>query len=427
MTVRNFIVNMAVLSGSFLWSGTAQAVDLYRFYSNELQAHFYTASVTERDSLDFNSQWSYEGVAYSVSTPDATVPVYRFWSPVYKNHFFTTSTFERDTLIANDPNWSYEGQAFTVTTDGLPVYRFYSPAFQGHFYTTSEAEKINLIDNDPNWNYEGIAWYAKSASGGALPTLTKVKEGITQKAIAFQGLDPTTHPGAQRIVYKVDAQTGDLLGNANQFDKELWNIIQALAPSEAVRESIVELEVYYDQGSGFSASIGSVGGQLKQWRFTMNYASLGFFSVVPGLITHEYAHLLTYEPAQITTILNDRNVEENCTTYFDDGFCFNSGSYIDTYFQNFWKDSDSFIGRNRTASEALEYYLAHPNDFVSAYATTNVEEDFSDTLASYIFDENPEEQGQVIQKIRSLDGYVALSNYRQKVREVVQNWANEGK
>lgn len=423
MVLKKFILSALIFCGSFSVASSIQAADLYRFYSTELQAHFYTSSVSERDSLDFNSQWDYEGIAYSVSTSDATVPVYRFWSPVYQNHFFTTSVFERDAIIESDPNWSYEGQAFTVTTTGLPVYRFYSQVFQGHFYTTSEAEKDNLIENDSNWNFEGIAWYAKPTTSTSLPSPSTVNQGIAQKAIEFQDIQPEIYPGSQRVIYQIDSSTGNIIGSAEQTDKELWDIIYALAPSKAIRESIVEFEVYHDTGSGFSASVASVGGQLKQWRFSVNYASLQFFSQIPGLITHEYGHLLTYTPEQITTILNDRNVEENCTTYFDDGFCFNKGSYIDTHFQKFWKGTDAFIGRNRTASEALEYYRRNPNDFVSAYATTNVEEDFAETLATYIFQDFSEMQGKRRQKVDSIGGYVSLSNYRQKVREQVKSWA----
>ncbi len=426
MTLKNYLLGFVLVWSCLLWVLPAQAADLYRFYSSELNGHFYTASIAERDALDLNSQWRYEGIAYRVSTPQATLPVYRFWSPLYKHHFFTASAFEKNELIANNPNWNFEGVAFTVATDGLPVYRFYSPVFKGHFYTTSEQERQNLEQNDSNWNFEGIAWYAQqSSTSTTLPALSAVNAGIQQMAKKFSEVDPNLHPGSQSIIYQVDQLTGDLPGNAKQSDKDLWEVIQNLAPTDAVKKSITEFEVYYNPGSGFSASVASVGGQLKQWRFSINYEALLSFEQVPYLVVHEHAHLLSYEQPQITTILNDRNVEQNCTTYFDDGFCFNAGSYINTHFQRFWNGTDAFIGRNRTATEALEYYTAHPSEFVSIYATTNVEEDFTETLAAYVFQENPNNQSKSSQKMSSLEGYVSLSSYRQKVREVVSNWADE--
>lgn len=43
--------------------------------------------------------------------------------------------------------------------DVIEIYRFWSALFRGHFYTISVAERDSLIANDPNWVYEGLAWY----------------------------------------------------------------------------------------------------------------------------------------------------------------------------------------------------------------------------------------------------------------------------
>lgn len=147
---------------------------LYRFWSFEKKAHFYTKNVSERDSVLFNDQsWSYEAIAYYVGDYDGNTQtcsnpsmakVHRFWSAGYKHHFYTKSEAEKNSLIANDPNWVYEGVAFCASevqgSGQQPVYRFWSSLYRGHFYTMNAAEKDSLIANDPNWAFEGIAYYA---------------------------------------------------------------------------------------------------------------------------------------------------------------------------------------------------------------------------------------------------------------------------
>ncbi len=163
----SFVMMLFLPFTSIAQSDPAQNTKVYRFYSDNYRAHFYTNSQEERDLLiDTNPNWCYEGIAYYTPTQKTdTKPLFRFYSPVYKSHFFTISSQEKDFLIQNDSNWNYEGIAYNVSTSSegnLPLHRFYSPVFNAHFFTTSEQEKAQLINNDANWNYEGIAFYATS-------------------------------------------------------------------------------------------------------------------------------------------------------------------------------------------------------------------------------------------------------------------------
>ncbi len=146
----------------------SSALPLYRFYSSTFQGHFFTNGEDEKNAVQTDPNWNFEGVAYNVFSGEATnlSPVYRFWSSAFKHHFYTMSTQEKDALISNDPNWDYEGEAYYTYENQaqgtIPVYRFYSPTYKGHFYSTSETEKSFLQNEDPNWNYEGIAWYVEN-------------------------------------------------------------------------------------------------------------------------------------------------------------------------------------------------------------------------------------------------------------------------
>lgn len=134
---------------------------------------------TEKGNVKFAAFRPYEGtekcrdslnldIDNIVVTTDTEASVYRFYSNAYKKHFFTISEAEKNDLVANNPNWSLEGEAFRAypAVDGEcgshnAVYRFYSANYVGHFFTISKTEKENLEKNNPNWKYEGIAYCAE--------------------------------------------------------------------------------------------------------------------------------------------------------------------------------------------------------------------------------------------------------------------------
>jgi hypothetical protein len=93
---------------------------VYRFWSSSLSGHFYTMSEDEKDYLIANyptDVWAYEGIAFYAYPPGVepkdTAPVYRFWSDRLGSHFYTASESEKDSLINDSAGaWTYEGIAW---------------------------------------------------------------------------------------------------------------------------------------------------------------------------------------------------------------------------------------------------------------------------------------------------------------------------
>ncbi len=144
----------------------AGSTTVHRFYSSVYKGHFYTTSNSEKENLESNADWAYEGIAYTLTDEKTAqgVPVYRFYSQLFKGHFYTISETERARTEV-DPNWSYEGVAYKVLGDAngsaSPIYRFWSPVFKHHFFTKSLKERDHIRLTDTNWIYEGIAWYVE--------------------------------------------------------------------------------------------------------------------------------------------------------------------------------------------------------------------------------------------------------------------------
>lgn len=148
---------------------TGSTARVYRFWSPGYDnAHFFTTSGSEaRHIIDTDPNWVYEGTAFSALTAangtcSAGTAVHRFYSAVFRSHFYTQDESERNRIQAGDRNWTYEGVAYCAPASGsagsTPLYRFWSPRFGKHFYTASAAESDHLRSSDPNWTYEGVAY-----------------------------------------------------------------------------------------------------------------------------------------------------------------------------------------------------------------------------------------------------------------------------
>jgi hypothetical protein len=168
----------AMLTVKYAASGPAPGAKMpvYRFWSPVLASHFYTMDEVEKQYVidTYPGIWSYEGIAYlamSDQTNPRAVPVYRFWSDSLGSHFFTADEVQKNSLLNEYPDvWTFEGTAFyAFPLDGaappagtLPVYRFLSESLGTRFfYTISEAEKDYVIATWPDvWGLPDIAWYA---------------------------------------------------------------------------------------------------------------------------------------------------------------------------------------------------------------------------------------------------------------------------
>jgi len=105
----------------------ADLVPVYRFWSPSLTSHFYTTSEAEADNLinTYSYVWTYEGVAF-YAYPEAAhlaeaMPIFRFWSDVLSGHFYTIDEAERAKLIDEYPDaWTYESIAWYALPQPQP-------------------------------------------------------------------------------------------------------------------------------------------------------------------------------------------------------------------------------------------------------------------------------------------------------------------
>ena len=85
--------------------------------------------------------------------------VFRLFNNRTGQHFWTANVSERDSLIIGGA-YSYEGGAMNSqesTTNSAPVYRLFNNRTGQHFCTASQAES-NFLSSGGGYTYEGVAW-----------------------------------------------------------------------------------------------------------------------------------------------------------------------------------------------------------------------------------------------------------------------------
>tara|TARA_E500000305_G_scaffold40171_1_gene30730 strand:- start:2112 stop:3125 length:1014 start_codon:yes stop_codon:yes gene_type:complete len=144
-----------------------EKVDVYRFLNESVGGHFFTAEVTEKDSVVAASVFQSEGVGFEALSQAATdvelsVPIYRFFNKALGSHFFTANEEEKSQVMLME-DFGFEGVGFRAfdedTASTEPIYRFFNTVTGGHFFTADSDEKTAVMNLD-GFRFEGIGFYA---------------------------------------------------------------------------------------------------------------------------------------------------------------------------------------------------------------------------------------------------------------------------
>lgn len=161
----------------------------YAFFHTGTGHFFVTADEVEADGLLAQSGWEIVDFGFNVwranhVAPAAAVPVCRFYSAQVNSHFYTGDASECTLLQEEDHGWEYEGIAFQalVPQDGAclagtdPVWRLFNGRAaeldSNHRFVASHQTYLAMIAK--GWSGEGVAFCSPPESAprlGPPPTL----------------------------------------------------------------------------------------------------------------------------------------------------------------------------------------------------------------------------------------------------------------
>lgn len=180
-----------------------------------------------------------------------------------------------------------------------------------------------------------------------------------------------------------------------------------------------EFVVFRDKRGDFDAFVETIPPTHTTWTFAVNSDVLSEVGKDSNkeLITHELAHLISYEEIPNTALAGNAS----CHQYFKKNGCPKSNSYIAAFVKTFWGDEEleraiTFKTKKDPIDEAYEYYEDFEDDFVSGYAALSPEEDFAESFAIYVVERGIKKNTLESQKVWWFDQFTDLQSARSSIR-----------
>jgi hypothetical protein len=190
----------------------------------------------------------------------------------------------------------------------------------------------------------------------------------------------------------------------------VWTYFTSIIPEEN-RRMVSNYAVLTDGQANLLAAVAPLPSDPSHWMLEVDIADSTDYANLTFTMIHEFGHLLTLNADQVapsTAVFSnphDKNVYNQeaaaCPTYFTGEGCSNPNSYINQYYQHFWKDiyaewsQIDQIDDQRDYYEKLTQFYQHYEDrFVSEYASTNPGEDIAESWAFFVL--GPKPQGNTI-------------------------------
>lgn len=223
--------------------------------------------------------------------------------------------------------------------------------------------------------------------------------------------------------------------------RRVWDFFSSVIPLEA-RGSLARYIIFSDGEANILASVAQSDFDPALWVLRVDIVDAADPKELTYTLVHEYAHLLTLNPAQVPPSLPIFNHPENgsvydqeaakCDSYFPGEGCSLPDSYINQFNEQFWSaiydewaQIDS-IGDEQDYYDALDsFYQKHQSEFVSDYAPTNPAEDIAESFSYFVLTPRPSGDSIADQKLLFFYGYPELVNLRLKMVEGICSY--EGK
>lgn len=201
--------------------------------------------------------------------------------------------------------------------------------------------------------------------------------------------------------------------------KEVWNYFTKLIP-ESARPQLKRLVLVADDNADYAAYVAPVdenAQDLSAWEMGLNFTALyidGFMDKPETGYTmiHEFGHLLTLHAGQIDSKIS----ESSCSSFFTGEGCTKSSSYLNSFFDDFWKDIYAELTQSQSSGQNL--YEKYKSRFVTGYAASNPGEDIAESFTHFVLKlDKASGSTMADKKINSFYDYTEASTIRDQIRK----------
>jgi hypothetical protein len=173
--------------------------------------------------------------------------------------------------------------------------------------------------------------------------------------------------------------------------QRIWDYFIKIIPAEQ-RATITKYKIMTDGTGNFNAQVESEinwdqNSTTEKWSLLVDLADFVDERQFTSTLIHEFGHILTLNINQ----LDFKQDAANCPRYLKDNGCSQPNSYLQLFYERFWTgiyDEWHVIASQSdpaAVKSGLEtFYQAHPQDFVSQYATSAAHEDIAESWMNFV-------------------------------------------
>lgn len=220
-----------------------------------------------------------------------------------------------------------------------------------------------------------------------LTELNGLYENYTDKYLGVHKLEWNLSEREEKVLaaYRIE-ETGNLVLYPESLNIEetewteeqlraIWSEVLDILPEEASKQ-FQQLVLATDGAEGMASYVRNLNETGTRWELTIDPANLDDRDYFVDTIIHEYFHYVTLNSEQVTY-----TNEQTMDTYNQEGMVFRPGSYLDDFYQAFWKD---YIHDRRINQAGVGFFLRHNDDFLNSYAASIPSEDICESFVAFV-------------------------------------------
>lgn len=235
-----------------------------------------------------------------------------------------------------------------------------------------------------------------------------------------------------------DPETESVISSLKKYQKDtaaqqqLWDYFAAIIPLEQ-RTFLKHYIVFTDGESNVLASVAQSTNSMDEWDLSVDILDTNDPKDLTFTLVHEFGHLLTLNPDQVTpseAIFNNpdsdsiyNKEEKACSTYFPGEGCSHEDSYIHQFFKRFWsnkfykewKKIDSIEDPDEQYDELDAFYNRYKSQFVTDYAPTSPAEDIAESWSFFVLKKKPKGSTIANQKVLFFYEFPELVSLREEI------------
>ncbi len=239
--------------------------------------------------------------------------------------------------------------------------------------------------------------------------------------------DQISHPKLEKVISTLKSYQQD-----SAAQQQIWDYFAAIIPPDQ-RSFIKHYLVFTDGEENLLASVAQSETSANEWDLSVDVLDSSDPKDLTYTLVHEFGHLLTLNPDQVTPskpIFNNPDSDsiynkekKACSTYFPGEGCSHKDSYINQFFERFWNSKlyEEWLKIDATEDPDLldtkleRFYKKYKDEFVTDYAPTSPAEDIAESWSYFVLKPKPGSHTIANQKVLFFYEFPELVRLREQI------------